>query len=114
MQKDDRSGQIALKKARVLNKLIEKLQNTTIGSLQDDVSSNTNEINNIYNTLTFMENQISAISSVLGITYNPDGTMISEQYSNHAHDYEDTIIPDTADGSGVEQTTEKETSGVSS
>jgi hypothetical protein len=54
--------------------------------------------------------KISAISSVFGITFNEDGTLNTESYSSHKHNYEDSTITDTPDGSGTLQTSTKQTS----
>jgi hypothetical protein len=111
-KKRDRIGLIAFKKARQLDKLITELQNTTIGSLNDEVDNNTLNINNIHNTLTVMQTQIQSISNLFGITYNPDGTIQNENYTAHTHNYEDATISDTTDGSGVETSVTKESGGV--
>lgn len=70
-----------LAKTRNLQKLVDKLNNTTTGSLQ---------------------NQISAIASILGITFNADGTL--DTHIPHTHSYEDN------DGTTTET---KTTGGIS-
>ncbi len=84
--KRDRLGLLAFKKARQLDSLIAELQSTTIGTLNEDVNANTQNINNIYNTLAFMQTQIQSISNLFGITYNTDGTILTEDYTTHTHE----------------------------
>jgi hypothetical protein len=57
-------------------------------------------------------NKLNAIATVLGITFNSDGTLNTEAYSSHTHSYEDSTINDTADGTGTETVTVKSSSGV--
>lgn len=62
--------------------------------------------------INILKNKVAAIASVLGATFNPDGTLASETYSDHAHSYKDTTIADTADGTGSASTADKTTGGV--
>ena len=93
-------------KNRQLQELVDILNNTTVGSITQD-------IDNIYNTLGVISNQIAALGSVLNITFNPDGTLLNNGYTAHRHDYEDSTINDTADGTGTISTETKQTGGVS-
>ena len=54
-----------------------------------DIQSNTDNINLLSTATTKINNKIDAISAVLGLTFNPDGTLDTEIYSTHAHDYDD-------------------------
>jgi hypothetical protein len=118
--KRNKLGQIALKKARQLDKLIMKLKNTTIGSISEATNNNSRKIeaiekniNNINSELLKIKTEVQSISSILGIEYNEDGTVLGEKYTTHTHNYKDVVITDTDDGSGVESETTKETDGIS-
>jgi len=89
----------AVVKTRELNALIDTLNNTTIGTINDDIS--------------MLNKKIDALSSVFGLVFNADGTLASEAYSTHTHKYEDDTIADTSDGTGETTTTTKTTQGVS-
>ena len=81
----DKTAKRAMIKARRLSALITKLQNTDIGTIHNDITNINNNINNLYAADQVIHNQIAAISSVLGISFNPDGTLLSEAYTTHTH-----------------------------
>lgn len=39
--------------------------------------------------LSVINNKLEALATLLGITFNPDGTLSSETYTAHTHSYED-------------------------
>ncbi|QDF29008.1 hypothetical protein [Halarcobacter anaerophilus] len=110
--KKDKLGLLAFKKTKQLNALIQELRNTTIGSLNEDVNANANAIIQIDEALTIINAKIDSLSNLFGITYNTDGTIATESYTTHTHNYEDTTINDTVDGSGSETATQKESGEV--
>jgi uncharacterized protein YlxW (UPF0749 family) len=67
-----------------VNRLINKLNNTTVGTLN-------NQIEALQNDVTTLKQQVTALQ-------------------NHRHSYTDTTINDTADGSGI-ATEENKTTG---
>ncbi len=93
-----RLGRVAFIKAKKLDKLIDILQNTTIGTINDDIN--------------IIDTKINSIASLFGITFNTDGTIDTEAYTQHTHNYTDTTITDTEDGSGTEQAMDKETAAI--
>ncbi len=107
-----RLGRVAFIKTKKLDKLIATLQNTTIGTINDDINNIELNINNLYNANDIINTKINSIASLFGITFNTDGTVNLEAYTQHTHDYTDTTITDTEDGTGTEQSTDKQTSGI--
>ena len=86
-----RLGVIAFLKAK-------KLEKTTVGEILEEIQT--------------INNKMDAISEILGITFSQKGTLLSEGYTEHKHSYVDTTIPDTADGTGVLQSSTTETGAV--
>ena len=118
-KKSNNLGAVALTKARELQALIDILNNTTVGSLSDDITANTNAITGINNTLVSINNSISLINtkvstltSIFSIMLNTDGSLMSEAYSSHTHAYEDGTINDTVDATGTQTDTTRNTQGV--
>ena len=115
MDKDKRAarlGKVAWIRTKKLNALISTLQNTTIGTINSDIEAIELNINNLYNTSIVTNNKIASIADIFGITFNPDGTAISQTYTQHTHEYTDSTILDTADGTGTVQSEDKETGAV--
>jgi len=56
--------------------------------------------------------KVDAIANLLGIAFNTDGSINTENYTVHTHSYTDDTISDTADGSGTTTTTSKTTGAV--
>jgi hypothetical protein len=83
--KVDRLGKKAYAKTQYLNNLIQILQNTTIGTINTDINNINNNIDNLYAADQVIHNKLNAISSIFDITFNPDGTLLSESYSTHTH-----------------------------
>ncbi len=98
-------SKLALSKSYILQNLINTLNNTTVGSLSNDIG-------NIQTELTTLNTRIVNFASLFGVVFNPDGTITSEDYTTHKHNYKDKTINDTDDGTGVETDTTRETLGV--
>lgn len=111
-EKKDKLGLLAYKRAKKLDKLIEELQNTTIGSLNEDVNANTQSINSINQTIQIIQTKLQSIAELFSITFNPDGTIASENYTNHTHSYTDSTISDTEDGTGTQTDNTKQTTNI--
>jgi len=62
---------------------------------------------------SILNNKLNAIANLFGVTFNGDGTINTESYNGHTHEYADATINDTADGSGTQTNTTRETQGVS-
>ena len=77
--------------ASIASSLGISFSSNTVSSNQTnlDIQSNTDNINLLSTATTKINNKIDAISAVLGLTFNPDGTLDTEIYSTHAHDYDD-------------------------
>ena len=126
-------GVVAIGKAAYLQSLIDKLNSTTVGDLSDRIDSNDNDIavlsgridsndTDISNLsdridsndtdIALINQKIDTIAAIFSIVFNSDGTLSSEEYSTHAHDYVDSTIADTEDGSGTQTDTTKTTAGV--
>lgn len=69
-------------------------------------------ITNLENTIALLETKLANLSSVFGVSFDAAGAVTSETYSTHTHDFVDTTIADTADGTGVSTDTTKITQGV--
>ena len=93
-----RLGRIAFTKTKKLNSLIQKLENTTIGSINEDIM--------------VLQTQIQALANLFDITFDTNGNIVSEGYTNHFHEVEDSTITDTEDGSGTEVSSTKPTTGI--
>ena len=125
-QKSNNLGAVALTKARELQALIDILNNTTVGSLNEDITANANAIISLNadvdtldgkvttntNAIASLNAKMNALATLFTLVFNQDGSMASEAYTTHTHDYEDATIADTADGTGVESSTTKTTAGV--
>jgi prophage DNA circulation protein len=111
-KKKDKLGLLAYKKSKKLDALIQELQNTTIGSLNESVSLNTQNINNINKVLQNMQTKIESLSELFQIVFNEDGTITDQAYTTHKHSYKDSTINDTEDGTGVLTNITKETTGI--
>lgn len=126
-------GAVAMGKAATLQALIDKLNSTTVGDLSDRIDSNNNDITvlsgrinsndidiaNISDRIdsnnadiALINKKIDTVAAIFSIVFNSDGTLSSEEYSTHAHDYVDSTIADTEDGSGTQTDTTKTTAGV--
>lgn len=100
-------------------KIIESINKSTVPAYRltakgrEWISDSKNEnSNNLYNANDIINAKINSIASLFGITFNIDGTVNLEAYTEHTHNYTDTTITDTTDGTGTEQTTNKVTTGV--
>lgn len=111
-EKKDKLGLLAYKRAKRLDKLIEELQNTTIGSLNEDINANTQSIDNINQSLQIIQAKIQSIADLFSITFNPNGTIANENYTNHTHSYIDSTVSDTEDGTGTQTDTTKQTTNI--
>jgi hypothetical protein len=118
-KKSNNLGVVALTKAKELQVLIDTLNNTTVGSLSDNITTNANAITGINNTLVSINNSInlintkvSTLASIFSIMLNTDGSLLSEAYSSHTHAYLDGTINDTADATGSQTDTIRNTQGV--
>ena len=126
-KKSNNLGAVALTKARELQSLIDILNNTTIGSLSEDTTANANAIVAINNNITVLTNavninmnaisllnaKIDSLATLFALGFDSTtGALTTEAYTTHAHNYNDTTIADTADGTGTETITTKTTEGV--
>ena len=110
--KSKKFAHIAMSQQRKLKELIYTLNNTTIGDLRLRVINNEDDIITLDNRIDTLDNKITAIASIFDIVFNADGTLNSESYTTHKHNYIDTTITDTDDGSGIENSATKATDGV--
>lgn len=85
--KINKLGTVGFAKTIELQRLIDELNNTTVGTLSNDVST--------------LQTQVSTLIGQMN-------TLL-----NHTHTYTDTTISDTADGSGTASSTTKTTGGIS-
>jgi len=92
---------------------------TDISNLSDRIDSNDTDISNLSDRIdsndtdiALINQKIDTIAAIFSIVFNSDGTLSSEEYSTHAHDYVDSTIADTEDGSGTQTDTTKTTAGV--
>ncbi len=97
-QKQRNFDKASIVKSRELQELIDTLNNTTVGNLQSQID--------------LINRKIDAIAGLFSILFNTNGTLSSEAYTTHTHNYEDETIADTADGTGTSTTTTKTTTGV--
>jgi len=76
---------------------------TRLGTAETDINNLEGRATTSESRLDVVENQIAAIASVLGITFNPDGTLATEAYTAHTHSYEDDngTTTDTKTTAGV-------------
>jgi hypothetical protein len=95
--KSNKLSKLALSKSYTIQALIDKLNNTTVGNLSDRIDDNDYDIGNIQTSLNTLNNNINLINtkmsnfaSLFGVTFNADGTINTENYSIHKHDYIDT------------------------
>ncbi len=107
-----RLGRVAFNRTKRLDELIAKLQNTTIGTISGDIDNIKLNIDNLYSANDIINTKINSIASIFGVTFNTNGTLLDENYSQHTHTYTDKAITDTEDGSGEEETVGRETGGV--
>lgn len=113
-------------KIRELQVLIDTLNNTTVGSLNEDIAANAtaiaaNTTNITANTTAITANtsaialinaKLTAIAGLFGLVFDINGALTSNSYTSHTHTYEDATIADTADGTGTVTITAKNTQGV--
>ncbi|MDT8337579.1 MAG: hypothetical protein RQ763_00125 [Sulfurimonas sp.] len=139
-KKSNNLGAVAITKARELEALIDILNNTTIGTLNEDIAANANDIATLNEGITANANaivainesiatlntaitanaealavidaKIGALSTLFSLAFDVAGVLTTEAYTTHKHSYEDATIADTADGSGTETSTTKTTTGV--
>lgn len=100
-------AQLGLIKAADFEKLINTLNNTTIGTLRADTDTNTANISSLQTAVNTLNTLLTNINNSLT---ELEGRM--QNYENHTHNYQDATINDTSDGSGTESTTTKTTGGV--
>ncbi len=112
-------GAVAMGKAAYLQSLIDKLNSTTVGDLSARIDSNDTDIATLSGRIdsndadiTLINTKIDTIASLFSLVFNSDGTLSSEAYSSHKHDYIESTIADTADGTGTQTDTTKTTTGV--
>jgi hypothetical protein len=95
--KSSKLSKLALSKSYNIQALIDKLNNTTAGDLSDRIDGNDYDIENLQTNLTSINTNINLINTkinnfanLFGITFNADGTIDTENYLTHKHDYIDT------------------------
>lgn len=132
-KKNANLGAVALTRTRDLQALIDTLNNTTVGSLANDMAANATAIATLNEHLTLRDSDISenttaiainstaitllstklsSLCTLFGVVFDESGNVVAQEYSTHTHDYADATIADTADGTGVESSTTKTTTGV--
>ena len=76
--------------------------NVSTNQTNTDIQFNTTAINLLSTAVTKVNNKMDALAGVLGVTFNADGTLNTEIYSTHAHDYDDdngtTVVTKTTTG----------------
>ncbi|MGB3988524.1 MAG: hypothetical protein WBK67_02405 [Minisyncoccales bacterium] len=123
-KKSNSLGAVALAKARELQDLIDILNSTTVGDLVEQLAlkATKQELTDglalkatkqeLTDGLALVHAKINSLAAVFGATFNVDGTINIEEYTTHAHNYEDATIADPVDGSGAMTTETKTTQGV--
>ena len=120
-------------KTAYLQSLIDKLNNTTVGGLNARIDSNdidiatltgridsndidiatlTARIDSNDTDITLINEKINTLASLFSLIFNSDGTLNSEAYTTHTHNYTNSTIQDTADGTGIQTDTTNTTTGV--
>jgi len=126
-------GAVAIVKTNHLQSLIDKLNNTTVGDISNridsndtdisilsdridsndrDISSLSDRIDSNDTSIALINEKINTLASLFSLVFNDDGTLDSEDYTTHTHDYIDSTISDTTDGTGEQTDTTKTTTGV--
>jgi len=108
MPKSNKIATKAFVATRDLQALIDTLNNTTIGTLNTDIGNIQLALNVNTVAITLINTKINSIASIFGVTFNPDGTLLTETYSTHAHTYSDATI----DATGIVTNTSRNTLGV--
>ena len=78
---------------------------TDIATLSGRIDSNDTDI-------ALINEKINTIASLFSLLFNSDGSLSSEVYTSHVHEYIDSTIADTVDGTGTQTDTTKTTTGV--
>ena len=92
---------------------------TDIANLGTRIDSNDNDIATLGSRadshdsdISLINTKIDTLATIFSIVFNADGTLNSEAYTAHTHDYVDSTIADTADGTGTQTDKTKTTTGV--
>lgn len=93
---------------------IKKLDLVILSNKLDTIASILGVTFNVNGTLLSETHstEINTLASILGVTFSVDKTLLSETYTAHKHNYFDATITDTADGTGVSSDAARQTQGV--
>jgi hypothetical protein len=86
--------------------------NVDVDGIKNTVTANTANIATNTDSIAALTVKLDNVANLFGITFNSDGTIATESYTGHTHDYVDSTIEDTADGTGTQTDTTKTTAGV--
>jgi hypothetical protein len=131
--KESKLSYAAVAKNRELEELIAILNNTTVGSLADGIANNASDIDalessvgslaqtiatnasdidTLQSSVSLLSMKLASLAQLFGVVFTTEGAIASQNYTTHAHAYEDDTIADTADGTGTVTHTTKNTQGV--
>ena len=87
--------------------------NAMLQDLAITFDANNNVLDNgIKDDVTLLKAKMSALATLFGITFDASGNITAESYTTHTHSYQDGTINDTADGTGAQTDTARNTNGV--
>lgn len=87
--------------------------NAMVQDLAITFDSNNNVLDNgIKDDVTLLKSKMESLVALLGVVFNSSGNITSESYTTHTHSYQDGTINDTADGTGIQTDTARNTNGV--